>query len=105
MLPEAVPARFARLSIRSTWGGDRSVLQMGEWQVIATPGWAPAEPVNVAEPRHGGHVVSATQLTDPRQGDGMLSEDLETSAWEPYLETRTSRSRGWSASGTAGRPR
>jgi Mg-chelatase subunit ChlD len=85
-LDRAVPARFARLSILSTWSGDRSTLQMGEWQVIATPGWAPAGTINVADPRHGGHVVNATQLTDPRQGEGMLSEELESRAWEPYLE-------------------
>jgi hypothetical protein len=83
------PARYARLSIHSTWGGDHTTLQMGEWQVIASPGWAPPGSINVADPRNGGHVVSASSnLTDPRQGEGMLSEDLEASAWEPYLEPR-----------------
>src|SRR5262249_38717820 len=38
VLDAPVPARFARLVIRSTWGGERSTLQMGEWQVIAPPG-------------------------------------------------------------------
>jgi hypothetical protein len=87
VLDAPVEARLARLSIRSTWSGERSSLQMGEWQVIATPGWAPAGTINVADPRHGGHVVdSQPGLTDPRQGDGMLSEDLENVSWEPYLE-------------------
>ena len=90
VLDEPVPARFARLVVRSTWGGERSTLQMGEWQVIAVPGWAPPGPINVADPRQGGHMVTAQPgYTDPRQGDGMLSEDLETSPWEPYLEPET----------------
>lgn len=90
VLAAPVPARFARLSILDTWTGDRSTLQLGEWRVIATPGWAPPGPINIADPRHGGHVVSASSnLTDPRQGEGMLSEELETSAWTPYLEPKT----------------
>ncbi len=90
VLDAPVPARFARLSIPTTWTGDRSTLQLGEWRVIATPGWSPPAPINVADPRNGGHVVSASSnLTDPRQGEGMLSEDVETDAWTPYLEPET----------------
>ncbi|MFN8519617.1 MAG: VWA domain-containing protein [Chloroflexota bacterium] len=90
VLPQPVDARFARLTIRSTWGGDHATLQLGEWQVIATPGWAPPGPINVADPRNGGHVVTASSnLTDPRQGEATLSEDLETAPWTPYLEPGT----------------
>jgi Mg-chelatase subunit ChlD len=89
-LPAPIPARYARLSIASTWGGDHTQLQLGEWQVVAAPGWAPDGSIDVADPRFGGHVVSASAaLTDPRQGQGMLSETIEPDAWQPYLEPRT----------------
>jgi hypothetical protein len=87
VLEAPVLARFARLTIHTTWSGDRSSLQMGEWQVIATPGWAPVTPLNVADPRHGGHIVfTQPGPSDPRQLEGMLDEEQLTDAWEPYLE-------------------
>ena len=86
VLDQPVPARFAQLRIHDTWGG-RGSLQIGEWQVIATPGWAPAEPINIAAPINGGHVVLADPgLTDARQGEFMLTDELETNPWLPYMD-------------------
>src|SRR5690606_1043229 len=49
VLPSPVPARFARLSVASTWGEGAGPVELGEWKVVATPGWAPsAAPIDLA---------------------------------------------------------
>jgi hypothetical protein len=86
-LPATVSARFAQLRIESTWGGPTGAYWLGEWQVIAAPGWTPVAELNVADPVHGGHIAWVDPgATDPRQLDSMLSEEVESRAWEPYLQ-------------------
>lgn len=86
VLDAVTPARFARLTIASTWSGDRSSLQLGEWQVIATPGWAPTDRLDIASTALGGHVVSAVPgAADPRDPASMLDGDL-THPWRQWLE-------------------
>ena len=93
VLDQPVMARFAQLAIRSTWIGDRGSLQLGEWQVIATPGWAPPLPIDIADPAAGGHVVfSEPGPSDPRQVDFMLTNELEPNPWEPTLQPDTTMS-------------
>jgi Mg-chelatase subunit ChlD len=72
VLPEPVEARFARLRVDSSWGGTSGPLEIGEWKVVATPGFSPsAEPFDLADPVRGGHMV----WTDPpfQSGWEMLS--------------------------------
>ncbi len=90
VLDGPVPARFAQLRIRSTWAGTASNLQLGEWQVVATPGWAPAAALNIATPALGGHVVwTVPGATDPSLAEGLLDEGPEPNHWKPYLEPGT----------------
>lgn len=62
VLPESRSARFARLTIHQNhngdWGGN---IALGELRVLAEPGVAltEGEPFNLADQRHGGHVVHA----------------------------------------------
>jgi hypothetical protein len=86
-LPATVDARFAQLRIGSPWGGPTGGYWLGEWQVIAAPGWSPVTELNIADPVHGGHVAWVDPgATDPRQLDSMLSEEVESRPWEPYLQ-------------------
>jgi len=58
VLDEPVPARFARLRIDSTWGDTPGQVSLGEWKVVAAPGYSPTESgFNIADPLRGGHVV------------------------------------------------
>jgi hypothetical protein len=84
VLPQPVNARFAQLRIDSTWGSPSGPFQLGEFQVIATPGWAPAQPFNVADPALGGHVVMTEPggATDPPTQNAMLTEAVDSS-WSP----------------------
>jgi hypothetical protein len=60
VLPAPVPARFARLTIDSSWADTGVPIAISEWKVIAQPGFSPtAEPLNVADAALGGHVVWA----------------------------------------------
>lgn len=72
-----VPARFARLRIRSTQGGEPNEVSLGEWKVIASPDTAIAglERRNLAEPAVGGHVVWSSWQATPRGLESMLTED------------------------------
>lgn len=89
VLDAVTPARFARLTIASTWSGDRSSLQLGEWQVIAVPGWAPSAPLDIASSVLGGHVVSAAPgAADPREPASMLDDD-PTRPWRQWLDADT----------------
>lgn len=64
VLPQPRSARFARLTIHQTyqgdWGGNTA---LGAWKVIAQPGQAlsDAAAFNLADRRHGGHVVHASR--------------------------------------------
>ncbi|HUG44390.1 MAG TPA: VWA domain-containing protein, partial [Acidobacteriota bacterium] len=56
-LETAIPARFARLSLRAPPRGGFPV-GLGEWKVVADPSFTPeATPFNLASPELGGHVV------------------------------------------------
>jgi hypothetical protein len=96
VLSEPVAARFAQLRITSRFpGSDR--LRLGEWKVVATPGWAPdSEALDIADPGLGGHVA----WVDPQPGgpgslDRMLDADIATLAdWLPFDPER-SRSVSW----------
>ena len=60
-------------------------MNLGEWQVIAAPGWQPGRTFNLADPVLGGHVAWMTPaFSDPRQPDSMLSETVEP-AYTPYI--------------------
>jgi len=90
VLPTAVPARYARLAIGSTWtasllgpGYASSVAQVAEWKVIAAPGVDPAQgPRDIADPALGGHVVTSDPLLSevPEVVQGMLDADA-TRQW------------------------
>ena len=70
-----VGARVAQLRLRSNFGSAHVFL--GEWKVVATPGWAPAggAGLNVAAKAAGGHVVRADpQFASAPDGQAMLTE-------------------------------
>jgi hypothetical protein len=77
VLPAPVEARSARLVVRSNWGDPQGSLDLGEWKVVAAPGWAPAEELDVAAGALGGHVV----WTAPDRNDRDLAaivDDTDT---------------------------
>ena len=68
-LPAPVEARFARLRVRSVQNPASSVVVLGEWTVVATPGWSPPAGavgvgagggIDIGSPERGGHVVTIT---------------------------------------------
>ncbi len=71
-----VPARFARLRIRSTQSGELGEVSLGEWKVIASPEATIVgfERHNLANPTIGGHVVWSTWQAKPRDMESMLTE-------------------------------
>ncbi len=77
VLPAPVLARFAQLRIDSTYAGPGSQVALGEWKVIATPGWVPSsDPIDVADDSLGGHIVWATpQFPAQVDAEQMLTED------------------------------
>jgi Mg-chelatase subunit ChlD len=89
-LPSAMPARYARLAITSTWAatilGPAQLSPdawVAEWKVIAAPGSDPAgEQRDLADPVLGGHVVTSEPLFSelPEVVQGVLDADL-TGAW------------------------
>lgn len=72
-LPAPVEARHARLRVLSNWGSPHGYVDIGEWKVVAEPGWAPPGPLDVASTTLGGHVV----WTDPDLGDPDMASLLE----------------------------
>jgi hypothetical protein len=78
VLATPVPARFARLRLRSNHDpdGNEGRVVLAEWKVIALPGAAPAAaPFNLADPALGGHVVWATPpFPDPTTAQQLLTE-------------------------------
>ncbi|MFN8620889.1 MAG: VWA domain-containing protein [Chloroflexota bacterium] len=86
VLPEPVPATFAQLRIDSARGGGFGDVSLGEWKVIATPGFTPsADPIDLAQPIRGGHVA----WTEPQPVDETTPStwlDEATDATQLYLE-------------------
>jgi hypothetical protein len=58
-LASPIPARFARLHVLSTYGEGESWGTLGEFKVVAEPGWdlTGGEGFDLASPELGGHVV------------------------------------------------
>ena len=81
VLDKPVDAKYAQLRVRSTYGtaaGATGGLALGEWKVIATPGFVPAgsESIDVANLSLGGHIVSMDpQWPDPKIAEAMLTPD------------------------------
>ena len=77
VLPAPVLATFAQLRIDSVYADRPDTVALGEWKVIATPGVTPStEPLDIADPGLGGHVVwMDPQTTDPAFADQLLSAD------------------------------
>jgi hypothetical protein len=80
VLDEPVPARFARLVLDTSWesqpGGG---LTLGEWKVVAKPGFDPlngASP-NLASPGLGGHVVWSKPALTGSWNINILTENAE----------------------------
>jgi Mg-chelatase subunit ChlD len=72
VLPEPVPARFAQLRVTSSFPG-ADQLRLGEWKVVASPGWQPGTAsLDLVDPARGGHVVSI----DPQPGGQQLLETM-----------------------------
>ena len=72
-----VPARYARLRIRSTQVDGATYAALGEWKVIAAPS-APADSgFNIADPAQGGHVVWSTWRASYGTLETMLAADRE----------------------------
>ena len=58
VLPAPVSATFAQLRIDSVYADRPDTVALGEWKVVATPGVSPsADPLDIADPGLGGHVV------------------------------------------------
>ena len=77
VLDVPIEAAYAQLRIDSLHGGSGYEVNLGEWKVIAVPGTpAPVEPLNVADPALGGHVVwMEPQQYDPHYPEGVLTDD------------------------------
>jgi hypothetical protein len=82
VLDEPVEATHAMLRILSKHGAQRGFVALGEWKVIVAPGTAlSSEPVNIAHPVHGGHVVSIEPMgREPDVGTLLLDDELEPAA-------------------------
>ncbi|CAN5835848.1 hypothetical protein BH23CHL8_BH23CHL8_11730 [soil metagenome] len=88
-LDEPAPARFARLRIPSSYGGTSGSVVLGEWQVIAVPGWSPGPPFDIADPLLGGHVVwSDPGATQPEEHQAILSAEAGLRPWTPQVPGR-----------------
>ncbi len=85
VLEEPVPARFARLRIRSNRTGSREGIALAEWKVITSPGSQPlgAASFDLAEPRLGGHVVWAS----PPYGESESDFDAILDGSRPVMVT------------------
>jgi hypothetical protein len=87
-----VPARFARLRVRSTWGRGEKWATIGELKVVAAPGWDPSggEGFNLASPDLGGHVVRwSWRVHFYQHAKAMLTEEAhkQTARVDPDLPT------------------
>ena len=77
VLDAPVPAGYARLVIHSSYSGTTGGVGLGEWKVVATPGFDPAAAArNIADPVRGGHVAWMSPQPDSIGSvQGMLTED------------------------------
>lgn len=83
VLEKPVPARFARLRVKSAQSGAASSVALGEWKVIAQPGWEPtaagtpaATGIDISGPGVGGHVVDMQpQFSDPTTFQLLVTAD------------------------------
>ncbi|MGI8485123.1 MAG: VWA domain-containing protein, partial [Thermomicrobiales bacterium] len=87
VLGKAVPARFARLRVKSAQSASASSVVLGEWKVIAQPGWQPAAVgtpaaapaglgLDVSGPNVGGHLVDMQpQFSDPTTFQMLITAD------------------------------
>ena len=79
VLPAPVMAKYAQLVMRSSYdpSGAASAVSLGEWKVIATPGFAPgAGSINVADLANGGHVVTMSPQFDAQtDAQAILTSD------------------------------
>ena len=87
VLEKAVPARFARLRVKSAQSASASSVALGEWKVIAQPGWQPsvlgtpvatpaAAGIDISGPDIGGHLVDMQpQFTDPAMFQLLVTAD------------------------------
>ncbi len=75
VLPAPVEATQARLRITSTHGGGFARVVLGEWKVIARPGFMPLARIDLAQPAAGGHVAwMEPQAADEQTGPSWLDE-------------------------------
>ncbi len=80
VLERPVPARQARLRLRSTHGS-RDWVCLGEWKVVARPGHGgAAQGFNLADPALGGHLVWARPMF---RGHDMLSGKARSAHVKP----------------------
>ena len=88
MLDPPVDARFARLLLHSSYSGTSGGVSLGEWKVVATPGFAPTpDRLNIADPIRGGHIAWMTpQPGSILDAQGILTED--PTPWRPIIGLR-----------------
>ena len=88
VLDTPVEAAFARLLLHSSYSGTAGAVSLGEWKVVATPGFTPSPArLDIAEPALGGHVAWMTPQPDSiLSAQGMLTED--PTAWRPIIGLR-----------------
>jgi Mg-chelatase subunit ChlD len=76
VLPAPIEARYAQLRVMSLQRELPSRLDLGEWKVVATPGWSPPTgPLDLADERAGGHVVRMTPQPEPVELMGSLLDE------------------------------
>jgi len=81
LLPQTTEATHAQLVILSTYDSNPtqpSYLGLGEWSVIAEPGFVPetVDRLNIADPAFGGHIVRTDpQLQTPDEWQAILDAD------------------------------
>ncbi len=89
VLPAPVEARFARLQVDTTWSDTRGPVELGEWKVVAPPGFAPPGVIDLADPVRGGHMVASEP---PFQSGGELLTEQEEDLRQVWLDVEDSQS-------------
>ena len=92
VLDSPMQARFARLRVISPLSLQAGGVTIGEWKVIAEPGWTLPAPLNIADPLAGGHVVTVDPpfgYTDQAplllSADGQPQEAVANSGTAPSI--------------------
>jgi hypothetical protein len=96
VLATPVTARFARLSVTSTWGQQGS-MRLGEWKVVAASGVMPlSDPIDLADPAVGGHVAWMDPQPTSQQffGDVLHGDPARPPNWLVF-ERGTARRVTW----------